>query len=1733
MRLKADHIQRRVASLSSICAVLVVAMCPSALLGQRVLLRIDEPEQVEAEADGDLIPDATEPQGDPAFEVRTFAGTRTVHGHYIQPDEQVVGFVLADSLQDEDWERVETEFIALRQGLGSRAVLKLAIAIGSQLRLTGPFRSGDQLRRAIRAARPPEPEPSDANDPPPQQAADPVRDSRPEAETEVLAATRNDPGESVNSVRFAAQDSEEGKIADARLYRQLGEAAAVLGCDWRAVLVAGRLPALEAALSFPSAAYLGDSLRTHRLRFSFMPLDGFVPLAAEWASRLTGGAVVPGSARFLELLGAEARFLEVEWSVPRPSQGFNLYLAELRDIASGLTWTAPSASAASGWAVPEPLALRSLVRRTTDLSRAVRRSEAGSAGTIRSEIEALGAVNPADESLLRASVQFYQGSQEWEPLSESLRRLSEVRPRDTAALANLGTVLVRLQRWPEAQSAFLRLIDLAPTDPKVSEALGRVYVRLGQDQRALELFQRSLAIEPANQALWFDKADAARRVGDSDSVLLALEKGVQLPRAPHSRRAELIRLYLDSGNLVEAEQQIEAAFEIPPDNAEVLAVFARFWEELERPEDALALWERAHELDRTFEPAVASSARIHFEQGRPEDAVAVAESGVEQFPDSVSLHLTLARSLEAMNRFYQLRDALRTAVLRFPGNVDLLEHRARTEDTFGDDAPMAYRALAESLKLESDSTSLASALDRGFEVSLRHNDLDQARWFAARAVTGKQAKQELLPGGPGEERSGTDVPGGMRALAYIANANDPGSPETFFRVYCRPLAFAQSWGTEKYENVRRRLTLYFDTVRDILSLRDGPQGDDVRITLSVKDKNSLRKTRQVLGLLGWRLRGGKNGYFLQPIESESGAGRQEIGSALEIDGVAIQEALDRQQDFTLRLDRQTAPLALGEQTWQSALYPSEKFSGGFAEAAARDPRIASVYLGISEMHPEAARALVDSIGLQQLVNRYSLTLMMHGSSLSVENGVAIVPGGAAAAGLWTGLVGARPDDPDRFLPRLLRKEDGRLLGYFSALSQLDLARRRFFTRSPSRFRQFFDLYKTAPEFRVGARTKVRESPFLELLRELPLGPEDGVVFPGGAEVWMVARGQADAGRLARKIPTRVVPEVEDDILVRLAKTRFQMRNGMRSQVDKFLAVSRIDGLRSERLDAVTALDLAQAFGPFERVLPYFTTLTGLGSKQVRSFKAFAASLESVELLTRNHLLAVFHALAEILCIGQLEGFVSEERAAELFGSMCLRLSKGKQKAVAVDTALETIEAILEEAGEGTSGDHMDRRVRTLLAVDEPAWRREEFTDVLRLQSVPSLDVLLQARKASLDIASGQGDLAASIGSLGAAISAIPTVEISKEMDFENEKMRVVSSFGTSRLQQAKRRIELATNRRKPRLAELQRLATNARGDLLPHVAAALTGIVYAYYLRPDDLPVAEDPLFLRKHEFFDLGMRFLKDHFKRTRLEGIGDGTGAFISGGHSGFAITAGHVAQFSLRTLDPDAMALAKAELGSLRATRWKVLRETDVRRFALTVLLGREWVVEAASDETSRTLLMRAVAGALTVNRTRQMLSSLEARDWPGTWRSFSLGDLYRLGRARITGSFGAFGDSPVTRALAALPADADAWNRLNAMGAIRPYTFGHVRPRIWNDGPYEEYERYLSDTRIAERMAELKLYLFHAADRLGVSVERLAVIAEPAAKRVLSKVQMGDLWDWRSVLRTYAGSALPALEEELAR
>ena len=254
---------------------MALALLSPLLSGHPVLIELAPREQDRPQLEGSAG-EASAPPAEslrrPLFTVDTSAGRRTVEGFEVSPDGQVFALLLADSLLGSDWRLVEEELVALRKGLGSRARLELAVAVGDDMRLSGPFRSADQLRAEIRAARP------EVSDPEPSAAHPPEAPTAPALGTDdAPPAASAGPGQGETSLEELAEQMQAVLQARGRLYRQIGEAAALLGCDWPAVLVVGRLPSLESDLVLPSAAYLAERMRAHRVRFSFMPLDSSIP----------------------------------------------------------------------------------------------------------------------------------------------------------------------------------------------------------------------------------------------------------------------------------------------------------------------------------------------------------------------------------------------------------------------------------------------------------------------------------------------------------------------------------------------------------------------------------------------------------------------------------------------------------------------------------------------------------------------------------------------------------------------------------------------------------------------------------------------------------------------------------------------------------------------------------------------------------------------------------------------------------------------------------------------------------------------------------------------------------------------------------------------------------------------------------------------------------------------------------------------------------------------------------------------------------------------------------------------------------------------------------------------------------------------------------------------------------------------------------------------------------------
>jgi hypothetical protein len=182
-----------------------------------------------------------------------------------------------------------------------------------------------------------------------------------------------------------------------------------------------------------------------------------------------------------------------------------------------------------------------------------------------------------------------------------------------------------------------------------------------------------------------------------------------------------------------------------------------------------------------------------------------------------------------------------------------------------------------------------------------------------------------------------------------------------------------------------------------------------------------------------------------------------------------------------------------------------------AEAFATDIRLPRLYFAINTMERAAAQSIVTSVPPKTLLEHDSTGLWLFSAALALNGTVAEVPGGPGARQVWASLAGADPATGAAFFEALLRKDEGRLISYFYTLSQLDVEHQRFFTRSTTRAKNFYQLFHDSLEMRHGGATRLSERGFVRFLREVPLNDDLSVDFPGSPEVWMVAKGMNTSG----------------------------------------------------------------------------------------------------------------------------------------------------------------------------------------------------------------------------------------------------------------------------------------------------------------------------------------------------------------------------------------------------------------------------------------------------------------------------------------------------------------------------------------------------------------------------------------------------------------------------------------------
>ena len=158
------------------------------------------------------------------------------------------------------------------------------------------------------------------------------------------------------------------------------------------------------------------------------------------------------------------------------------------------------------------------------------------------------------------------------------------------------------------------------------------------------------------------------------------------------------------------------------------------------------------------------------------------------------------------------------------------------------------------------------------------------------------------------------------------------------------------------------------------------------------------------------------------------------------------------------------------------------------------------WIGVAVGDTETRLALLRSPGLRRLLP-YAATLDFYGSQITIREGRVMVPGGAWTQVTWRDLVGASPDNPTEFVPRLLAKDNGWLAAYFDVLWRVNESQREHLLEN-GRLKRFYEDLRGNDIEPPATRGVFRQAPdLLVLFTRVEWEANGEPHVPGNLEIW--------------------------------------------------------------------------------------------------------------------------------------------------------------------------------------------------------------------------------------------------------------------------------------------------------------------------------------------------------------------------------------------------------------------------------------------------------------------------------------------------------------------------------------------------------------------------------------------------------------------------------------------------------
>jgi hypothetical protein len=982
---------------------------------------------------------------------------------------------------------------------------------------------------------------------------------------------------------------------------------------------------------------------------------------------------------------------------------------------------------------------------------------------------------------------------------------------------------------------------------------------------------------------------------------------------------------------------------------------------------------------------------------------------------------------------------------------------------------------------------------------------------AARAVSPTGASAAASP------VETASIPGPLRSFMRMAAISQKVSPDDVLPLLARNV-FMQGYQRGTPTEFLLLLDRYVQQARELQILAGAEH------IIHVADCDDAGTLVQILG---YRLRegcGSKN-FFLETANPERAFLTIDSGFPL----TELEEALQKGVPFNYPYAPTMVPVLFKESDWTSLSTGQKKGYVNIVDQLINDPSVARLYWALTKNDAETRLALQRTAGLRRLLP-YAATLDFYGSQISIRNGHVIVPGGAWTQISWRDLVGASPDTPGEFVPRLMAKDNGWLAAYFDVLSRVSESQREHLTDGMRLKRLYEDLRGTDLE-PPATRGVFRQAPDLLVLFTRVEWDADGAPHvPGDLEVWKSILRQKTDSKTVRdwnKHGGHGLDHPEQLLDAMVAFSRVVTDIG---PLQIYLTMCEVDKERpaDRRLSPETVNLLASRFAQFSNWYLVFSEFPALTDESATNFVNIADSIDKISNESlRGNTLGALQANIGLWQILARQGQIPNADLNTSWQKMIDPFAKISSSTQLFDAARNSLGELIQVAGGNANSSPAE--IVDLLAgphQDSPEGQRvhqelaRRIRAVLEDQHLVSLDTLFALSDGLDQMAQGKP---ASDGMLSLA-GELREFEMPRPIFTASEKIDWAPRVYTTHHAELQVQTDLTKVIKAPgSRAQLEA----ARGQLAPFLRDTLVGLNYAYYEPPGAQILHNNPLFVRSHDFTEISVVGTEQFWQTPTLLGVGSpaGGGAYLMGSLTDLS--------YALATTEQDFIAPENVQaliwkelvpdlIVSATLPRWWNVSPNELHAVALYQRSGEELLTASVKNAQLRDKVVIILSDRMSPQRLERVELALQSEEGMAAMLprmmpadTFYLAQEFRTRYPAEAGSSGPAGQQ-LEDLSHRYPTEVTFARISKDFGVPHPTLARTYGRELLNVKPFPFFGGY-SSRLFGESWESTNLYWARLADEIGYSPVMLNRLIPELTRHMTAKIFATDLEDWPAMLR----------------